>query len=343
MNTHIDSLGHARHSAGTTGGRGGQFATKTNDAPASSLSDEPTTLAPKRSSELTAEAIRESQQILTRTAAQITSSFRIDPTNAQDIVQDAWVHLLERDSRHGDIAERASERAFLNLTARKFGNNYGNDARFGLRSEDFRARRELRARADKFREEQGRKMTPDEYAAAADEVRMSYKPGQRPKPDFYKEISQLSLDVTISDDGSTTLGDTLSEAEAVDYDEQEHAAAVALHGLENNGQSKESIRDDIWRIMSLRTEDAPQPVAGSLTEPQVATYRRIVTRAGGAHKVALDWLDGALDADSPEAVALFAPFGALDRSQCARVVDVLDATPKYADRLWASGLASAAR
>lgn len=343
MNTHIDPHGHARHSAGTTGGRGGQFATKVNDAPTGSLLDEPPALAPKRSSELTAEAIRESQQILSRTAAQITRSFRIDPTNAQDIVQDSWVHLLERDGRHGDIAARASERAFLNLTARKYGNDYGNDARFGLRSEDFRARRELRARADVFREQQGRKMTPDEYAAAADEIRMSFKAGQRPKPDFYKEISQLSLDVTISDDGATTLGDTLESTGSDGFDDQEDAAAIALHNLESKGQSKESIRDDIWRIMSLRAGDAPQPVAGSLTEDDVVAHRRCINRAGGAHKVALDWLDGTLPDSSPEVAALFAPFGDIDNKHRVSVVDVLDATPKYADRLWASGLASAAR
>lgn len=343
MNTHIDTLGHARHSAGTTGGRGGQFATKTNDAPTDSLTAEPDLTTPKRSSQLTTDAIRESQQILTRTAAQITRSFRIDPTNAQDIVQDSWVHLLERDSRHGDIADRVTERAFLNLTARKYGNDYGNDARFGLRSEDFRARRELRAHAERFAAEKGRKMTPDEYAAAAGEIRMSYKPGQRPKPDFYKEISQLSIDVTISDDGATTLGDTLEAGAAVGFDHQEDAAASALHNLENNGTSKDAVRDDIWRIMSLRTAGAPQPVTGAVAASDAATHRRLVTRAGGAHKLALAWLDGDLDESGPEAAALFAPFGDIDNKQRERVVDVLDAKPEYADRLWASGLAAASR
>lgn len=340
MTTHIDVHGSARHSAGTAGGRGGQYAAKTNSAPVDALTEDVVD-APKRSSELTAEAIRESQQIMSRTAHQITRSFRIDASNADDIVQDSWVELLEREERLGDLADRVKERAFLNLTARSRANKYGNDARFGLRSEDFRARRELRALAEEFAAENGRKMTPSEYEQAAGEIRMSYKAGQRPKPDFFKEISQLSLDVTISDDGATSLGDTL-EAETVHgFDAQEDAAAMALHGLENDVASKDAIRNDMWRIMSLRVQDAPQPVAASIDADVAGAHRRLVNRAGGAHKLALAWLDGETTKEQEE--ALFAPFGELDWHGREAVLDVLEASPKYADRLWASSLAAASR
>lgn len=335
MKTHIDPKGTVRHAAGSAGSKGGQFANKQDFAPTGALTED----TPKRSSQLTTAAIRESQQIMERTARQITRSFRIDEENAKDIVQDSWVHLLERDTRHGDITERVGEKPFLNLTTRKFANNYGNDARFGLRSEDFRARRELRALAEKFVEENGRKMTPNEYEAAAGEVRMSFPPSARPKPEFFREISQLSLDHTISDDGATTLGDTLVAGEPDTWDHQEDAAALALHGLENKLASKAEVRKDMWRIMSLRVVGAPQPAAGTLTRKTANSHRRLLEEAGGAHAVALAWLDG--DATEEQEAALFAPFGELDQRQRMAVLDVMDATPGFADRIWSAGLVAA--
>lgn len=342
MSTHTDALGHARHTAGTVGGKGGQFATKTNDAPLGSLEDLAVD-APKRSSELTTEAIRQSQQIMERTAVQMTRSFRIDQSNADDIVQDAWVLLLERDQRRGDIADRTSERAFLNLTTRNRANHYGNDRRFGLRSEEFAARRQLRALADTFHADNGRRMTPNEYAAAAAEVRMSFPAGARPKDDFYREISQLSLNVTISDTGETTLGDTLigDVNERDSWDEQEDAAALALHTFENKQATKADVTKDMWRILSLRIDGAPQPVAESVDPTAVKAYRRTVKAFGGAHKLGLAWLDG--ESTPEQDAALFAPFGDLDNKQRQAVVDVLDSSPQFADRIWQSGLAAASR
>lgn len=342
MSTHTDQLGNARHTAGSTGGIGGQFAAKNHSAPTDTLSDL-VVETPKRSSALTTEAIRESQQIMERTASQIVRSYRISSDTVDDIVQDSWVHLLERDGRHGDFDERATERKFLNLTARTLATRYGNDARFGLRSEDFAARRQLRAEQAQFSAANGRKMSPLETEALAGKIRMEFPAGARPKPDFFREISQISLDVPVSsvNGNATTLGDTIEQDDALAFDDLEDEAAIALHAVENRIATKDDVRKDMWRIMSLRFDGAPQTVSGSLDARAVTNYRRLVNKSGGVHKVALNWLDGM--ASSEQEAALFAPFGDIDSRQRQLVVDVLDANPQFADRIWQSGLAAASQ
>lgn len=333
MTTHLDQHGHAHKPAGSPDG--GQFTTRRNDAPTSTLG---ALDAPKLSSELTAEAIRGAQDVLTRTARAITRSFRIDETNAEDIVQDSWVHLMERDTRKSDIAARMSEKAFLGLTARKYGNNYGNDARFGLRSEDFRARREIRAREDAFYEANGRKFTPTERETIADEIRMSFPAGGRPRPDFYKEISQLSLDVPLSK--SVTYADTLIHEDRAGFDAQEDAAALALHTFENKQATKNDILKDMWRIMTTRHEGTPQPVPNTVSKRSARTARTVMKSSGGVHTVSLLWLDG--ESTQAQTDALFAPFGKnLTAMQQQQVFNILDDNPTMADNLWAASLTAA--
>lgn len=335
MTTHLDQHGHAHKPAGTS--QGGQFAAKHNSAPTSALE------APKRSSELTAEAIRDAQDVLTRTARAVTRSYRgVDASTAEDVVQDSWVHLLDRDTRLEDIAQRVGEPKFLNLTARTLATRYGHDARFGLRSEDFKARRQLRAAQDEFYLKHGRNMKPSEIEAEANRIRESFKAGARPKPDFYVQTSQLSLDVTHGEGSAeTSLGDTLVHADQPGFDDQEDAAALALHDLENKNRTKDDVRKDMWRIMSTRFDGAPQPVRESLDKKAVAAHRKVVRDAGGAGALSLRWLDG--EATAAESAALFAPFGELDARQQYAVFEVLDENPSMADNLWNAGMAAAAR
>lgn len=347
MSVNIDHSGTARHNKGAAGGRGGQYATKVNSTPSESLTENE---SHKKSSALTAEAIRESQRILERTARSITRSYRIDPTHAEDIVQDSWVHLLERDKRYGDIEDRASETPFLNLVARKFATDYSNDKRFGLRSEDFSARRLLRAQASEFRAEHGRKMTPSEYQAAAEEIRMSFPSGSRPKVDFYKEITQISLDAAVGKGGDsdtkTTRIDLLSSPESSDIDEQEVASAHALHRLNNAADKrvsdiKNDIRSDIWRVVSTRVVGAPQPRRGSINKVSAAKHRQTVKKYGGAMRLGEAWREGETTPEQDD--ALFAPFGDLDNKQRELVIEVLNGNSRFADHIWNSSLTAAAR
>lgn len=323
----------------------GQFTDKRNTAPANQLvADEVLTGpdTPTNAGVLTEDAIRASQATLKATALSITRSFNIDESNADDIVQDSWLHLLERDTRKGDIVARASEKPFLNLTARKYGNNYGNDARFGLRSEEFSARRRFREAEITFERDNGRKMRPSEREKLADEVRLSYPAGRRPKADYWRQISQLSLDVNVGDDdGGTRFGDLLEAGSDIGFDDQEDAAAAELHAYEGGEKSKDDVRKDMWRVMTIRFDDAPQAIRGSLDPAEVKSHKSLVKNAGGARMLALAWLDG--ETTEAQEAALFAPFGDIDNKQRQRVVDVLDENPKFADHLWASVLTAAQR
>lgn len=352
MSTLTDPTGNIRHAAGTSASRGGQFAAKHNAAPTGALLDDtsaPTSPQPTRAAILTAEAIRASQEALTRVATSVTQSYRIDATNAEDIVQDSWVHLLERDERRGDIADRVGEKSFLGLVARKYAANYGNDHRFGLRSEDFSGRRTLRAKTAEIEATTGRKMTKTEYEALADEIRESFPAGRRPRVGYHVELSQLSLDVPVSstDPGSATLGDTLADEGGIGFhgngfDQQEDAAALALHNLENQRAAKDDIRRDMWRILSTRIDGAPQPVRGSLDATAANRAKRTVAAAGGALELATKWSYAETTPEQEE--ALFAPFGPdLDNAGRQGVFNVLESNPTYADRIWISGISAATR
>ena len=333
MSTTTDANGIARRTAGSP--QGGQFATRDNTEPREAL-----TAGRPHASRVTVEAIRASQRTLERTARSITSSYRIDPENADDIVQDSWVHLLERAERHDDLADRLDEKAFLGLVARKYGNDYGNDARFGLRHEDFRARRMLRARLADL-EAEGTHLNKTQIEQLAGQIRMSFPPGRRPKPDYYVEFSQLSLDAPVGGvDGEDTLGSILVAETEDEGDETEQAAARALHYLEVGDKSVADTRKQMWGILTSRNPGTPQPVIGCITRRAANRARDIVTQGGGVHALAMKWLDG--HASKDEDAALFAPFGQLDASGRNKVVDAIDEFDSRAELTWRSALSAAA-
>lgn len=350
--TQIDALGNAHKSAGSPGG--GQFTSKTTSAPTVALSND---------------KIREATNTIERSARALVNSYRLDSDTADDIVQDTWVHLLDRNSRHGDIEKRASERQFLTLATKTLGTRYGEGSRFGLRSEDYKARRMLQEREAAFETDNGRKMSNSERRAAAEDIRMNgFKAGSRPKSDFHLQMSLNSLDAPAGED--RTLGDVVAETHLdgtdVEYDEQERRASHALLAMAEGNGTKNDARKEIWNIVSIRS-GAPKVTPGTLNRKQAAHVRRVVENAGGATALAHRWEDGKASED--EEAALFAPFNrgagliAADRDAKARagedvsgidvpadltttdklrVVDLMDEYPSMADRIWAAGLSAAA-
>jgi hypothetical protein len=197
---------------------------------------------------------------------------------------------------------------------------------------------------DDFHAANGRPMTAGEVKEAADEVRMSYEPGRRPKADYYLEIRQYSIDAATGHK-DTTIGDTLVAKEPEVFDDQEAAAAEALHRFENRPEgttvteARGDIRKDMWRILSIRVEGAPQPQPAIVTKAVANKHRRIVEKAGGAHRLGMMWLDG--ETTEAQEEALFAHFGDLDNKEREKVVNVLETNPAYANQIWTAGLVAA--
>jgi len=306
---------------------GGQFAEKRNAAPTQTLTDE---------------QVREMNATIMGPAAALTRAYRIDPSTADDIAQDAWVELL---AGRRPIEELVGEKKLLKAVARTVAVRQTVGHQHGLRHEEFQARRALKEQEAAFEGERGRKMTPSEREAAADKIRMSMKPGRRPKPDFYRERSTVSLDAPVrtdDGDGDTTLGVALVADQPLPFDDQEDAAASALFEFENGGAAgKVDVRRDVWRIVSIRN-GAPAVKRESLSKSAASTARRVVNEyPGGAHALALRWVDG--DATDEQEKALFAPFGELSVHERHLTAEVMEDHPDFADSLWREALKAATR
>lgn len=331
--TTSDIHGNLHKDSGVVGA--GQFSEKLNSAPAGTL---------------TREEVLESNGIITRTAKAVVRGFRIDASNAEDVAQDAWVDLLKRKTRTNpqtrqkeDVTPRdlVKDPKLLNLITRTIAKrDYTLGGFDGLRHEDFRARRMLQEAEAEFVAQSGRKMTADERAAAANEIRLrAFAPQRRPREDFHVEYKRVPIDIS-SEDGGETLADTLVAEEPLGFDDQEDAAAMALHEVENGNASKLDVRRDVWKIVSIRN-GAPQVVPRSVSGNAAREHRKLVDAAGGAHALTQKWLDGLTTGAQED--ALFAPYGELDDAAREKVAEVLDDHPGFADHLWGEALKAASR
>jgi hypothetical protein len=332
--TTLDTYGNVHRSAGAPGA--GEFAGRVNTRPQTALLEED---------------VREANQVMVATARSYIRSFRRDPSNAEDVAQDGWVDLLKRKQRTNQatqekedvtLSELIQDRNLLRTVARTIANRgYTAGAEAGFRHEEFQARRILREQEDAFLKEHGRKMTADERVAAADAIRMSIKAGSRPKADFHVEYKQLSTDVTLeSEHGTISLGETLVADELIAFDEQEDAAASALHEMENGLAKKADVRRDVWRVVTIRN-GAPQVAPQSISSKDAGRHRRTVEEAGGARVLAQKWLDGRTTEE--EDIALFAPFGDIDVDGREKAAEALNEHQTFADVLWTEAMRGASR
>ena len=333
-----DEYGNIHRPAGSPGASGGQFAGKVNTPPAQLLDEgQVATLIEERERAAAFDdQVRYAHSTMAATAATMASSFRIDPTNADDITQDAWVDLLRRNK---ELKELVTQKSLLRLVARTIANrDYTVGGQHGLRHEDFQALRVLKEAEAAFKEEHGRPMTKNERETAADEIRLSMPPGRRPKANYYIERGSISLDAPLGDDDGSTYGSTFVAEEQLGYDTQEDSAAESLHHVTEGAITKEDARRDIWRIVSIRN-GAPAVRRDSVKPDTARAYRQLVARSGGAHALAQRFFDGLTSAE--EDAALFAPFGDIDVNARDRACEVLDGHPAYADQLWSQALESA--
>jgi len=291
---------------------------------------------------LDAEALKAADHVIRTTSMAVAKSYRLDPSTAEDIAQDTWVSVL---TARRDASETIEEAKLLKAISRQSGTRYTVGYQQGLRHEDFQARRALLEAEAVFERDNGRKMTKGERDEAAEALRMSFPPGRRPKPDFHNLTQVLSIDAEVAHRdglGSTSYADTIpDERVELPFDEQEDAAAQALHEYETGGtHGKVSVRRDMWRIVSIRN-GAPQVKREHLSSHAASKHRRLVEEKGSIHTLAQRWIDG--EATPEEESALFAPFGELNRNEMVLAAEVFEDHPQYADALWHEALKGASR
>lgn len=302
----------------------GQWAKKRNSAPVALLTDdeiEARIAASENRRQFNAE-IEDTAGLFNKMAQKAVGTYRLDPTAADDIVQDSFVDVLKRrkSREEGDagLRELMAERNLMARVAQTIGVSwYSPTAAEGLRHEDTGALRELDEKERQFETQHGRRMTKTEREQLADEIRMSRPPGRRPKPGYHNRITALSLDMgSDHDSNESTIADTLAGGSAVTFDttagpapafdEIDDQAAVMLHALENRKATRQQIQAQAWSL-AVASRGGAEPIEGCV-EPNSATkHRKAVEAAGGISVVANRWLDG--DATDAETEALFAPFG----------------------------------
>lgn len=333
--THIDANGHAHR---PTGEGGGQFTSKATSAPIGSL---------------THEQINRAQKTMENTARKVVRTYRIDESNVEDIVQDSWIQLLAREDNKGDLSKRIDESAFLKHVANIRGTKYGEGGRYGMRSEDAKARRELFDREDAFKSDNGRAMNNAERNAAAEDIRMNmFSPGTRPKADFHQPFTLMSLDAPVVSGGSggedSTLGDVieadLGAEEPDERTQREERASHLLHDLNNEWVTKGDARKEIWNILTT-SRSAPAVKRGSMKVVEGREAKRLVADAGGVNALTNAWLDGEITEEQEE--ALFSPFtgseegSPLNFEERELVVDVLDEHQGRAEAIWNASVLAA--
>lgn len=278
--------------------------------------------------EPTREQEKERYDNVSRFARHYASRFSMDDATREDIVQTTILDVLGQQRRG---TPHTFNPAFLNRATRAVAQRYLDP---DVHHTTLTGRRELKAAEDIEQEVLGRSLLPGERDRLADQVRMSFPAGRRPKPGFHIRDTAISLDTPLTSDGSWTLGDTVA-AEDNTYGGAPNAAAATLDALEGGDISVDDARAAAWTL--LAGADAPPTRAGVIRDP--AEHLGRVKELGGALAAAEAWQSGNL---SPRDTAtLFWAFDVRTDDDRRAVVEVLARHRNYADDLYASALQSA--
>jgi hypothetical protein len=157
----------------------------------------------------------------------------------------------------------------------------------------------------------GKVLNGHERMALAATIRAEAPPGRRPGPRFIekaRQSSDLSTDSSLSGADSHENGmQSIYGVHAEDDRVAQFDGAVMAEALRRQEVGGVSSAADIRRLkyaMIAESLDAPMPVAGAVTESDIAGYRRLLGRVGGVRQAALKWSDG--DLDEASTAALFA-------------------------------------
>lgn len=241
---------------------------------------------------------------------------------------------------NGLTESRDRERAYLytltkNLSARSVSGFQ--------RGEDFKAHRKFEAALTDATQQAGRVLSEGEVSKLADEVRMSFEPGRRPKHDFWvkKNHKEFSLDASQRDliDPSTDRAEQ-SALESSATSHMDQALDMIDEREDRPGPSSREERVIAWAAIA-ESVDGPPVRESSLSEKKAAESRRLVRKSDGPRRLAAAWRKEVISPEQEK--SLFAPFGDIGFEDKSRVCSTIERAGVYGDELWDAAMTGATR
>lgn len=266
-------------------------------------------------------------------AANMYAARRGQWNDRDDIVGDTIVDIIGQQKRG---ATHINDGAFKQYATRATSSRYIDQ---NVHHTTLKARRLFNEKSEEFMQKHGRAMTRDESAALADDIRLSAPAGNRPVPGFEKKVTDISLDIPVGEEGSTTFGDLLAAEESTSgYATATTAAAAANDALEDEESSFKAAdaRKNIWNLLA---EEGPKVAVKSIHDDRA--HRSLVREFGGPAAAARAWQEGETAEDAPVNDALFAPFGTLDEKEREQVTSILLRNSDFAEKIWDSAMTAA--
>ncbi|KAB1661630.1 hypothetical protein F8O07_06915 [Pseudoclavibacter sp. CFCC 13796] len=302
--TTFDESLHPRGNQAT--GHAGQFAVKEQSASEVTLQERPRSryrrLGPKRTVEGLSDA--EVFDVARRQIFNYASKWGLSGSDRDEALGDLLLDLAAK--QHNG---KAISGALINVSARAVASRYVNGPH--IRHEDAKAMTMLKTDADAFRELYGRAPSAHEIDGMAAHIRENWHDrNHRPSDRFHRRIEDtraVSLDRSVFDDGSDTLGDTLAGEETTPL------AHVDLSQVTGQQLDQAFTRSRI-------------PAPAVLSIGRAADLRSQVSEP--AREIAR-FRTGALY--NPQ---VFEPWGNPDDEARKRIADRLIATGDLADQMW---------
>lgn len=260
---------------------------------------------------------------------------QFDRADPQDLTTEGWIAYLEALKRlppvmdGGDLPPLVTNKHVAFGYASRAMRAAAVEAQFGrMSSPDFKARRVFADAEREFLAANGRELTAAEKATLADEIRKSFPPRRRPRPDFYVSGPRTYA--------MEELPETAAEPDQVYV--PEHMVSAIERATSATAAERDRLARTVWPALAL-SQGAPGIAAKVGTPATGARIVRVFAESGGADAALRAW-DTAED-DHPALTRLFAPFGRLTSHDRAAVVETFRAAGRYADDLFAATVATA--
>ncbi len=257
--------------------------------------------------------------------------------DVDDLAQEAVIAVLAMRA-NGNEDKIRDLYGLVNKSAANIASRAGRH----VRSEDMKAYREFRTRLAELTAIAGRDLTTREKDDLAQHIRDNWPDrNHRPSRDFrnnvqgWEKVRSENMTEEVFDQSVAMHG----SVHALNYVKPDSHLDVALSYIDGDGGTKRSALRHVWNAVAERAPGSP------IIEPHLG--HRAVARAHAAIQGPED-LRSALEAwgngdDTPETEAVMAPWSNLDLRDQASAVNVLEAYPDYAYKLWAAAVAAAAR
>jgi hypothetical protein len=198
-----------------------------------------------------------------------------------------------------------------------------------IRHEDAKATQMLREAVDIEQEMLGRTLTSREVIDLADRIRDTWENRRhRPQKQFYRRFIEISIDRVSENE----ILKTSIRAQAIQHVDERNSGSKLAYEVESGAVNKAEARVLAWNALA-DIWDVPR-VSRTQTAQQAKTGQKVIQFNGGLSKVVNTYLaDRVL---TPEARAVFAPFGTPNDEGRQAIANELAARPSVAERLWRS-------